>query len=88
MALQVKPIQLKLLPCPCLAHSGSPLSGPVMQPNLFLPISLACDSLGSTFSHCGSWHRSRMGQGQEDGGLHLHGFGKLLLAARQKSSRT
>lgn len=70
MALQVKSIQLKLLPCPCLG-SGSPLSGPAMQPALLLPIALACESPGSTFSHWGSWHRSRMGQGQGDGGLHL-----------------
>lgn len=69
MALQVKSIQLKLLPCPPPAHSGSPCSEPVMQHDLFLPISLACESPGSTFSHWGAWHRSRMGQGQEDGGL-------------------
>lgn len=71
MALQVKSIQLKLLPCPSLAHSGSPLSESVMQHDLFLPISLACESPGSTFGRWGAWHRSRIGQGQEDGGLYL-----------------
>lgn len=68
MTLQVESIQLKLLPCPSLAHSGSPLSEPVTQHDLFLPISLACESLGSTFSHWGSWHRSR---DRKMGSLHL-----------------
>lgn len=70
MALQVRSMQLKLLPRPSSAHPGSLFSEPVMPHPLFLPISLACVPPGSTFSHWGAWHRSRMGQGREGGSLH------------------